>query len=258
MMERTTVRRSDPRPELSRNHHSHQVTHGEWSVAGHQPTGRLQWSRRQEWPMPRQAGRSLLVLLLLLAGLGMARRSWADAPGAAPDARLWADVGLGGGSMQASSGPPDSHGAGLWLDLQLGARLGRHWLAGFDLGGIGLHPSSTNYDPNNPYSNIYSDTVTHQLAVLRFQPGDNRGWFAGTGVGRVLYGNRALESLTGNTRSGNGSAVLGRAGYDWPIRSHVHVEAELSVEGGSISLNAPLMRRFHYSIVAAGVHVAYH
>jgi hypothetical protein len=74
----------------------------------------------------------------------------------------------------------------------------------------------------------------------------------------VYYDNKALQALTGYLRSGSGPAVMGRVGYDWPLRSRLHLEAVLSVEGGSISLKAPFTDRFHFSIATATLHVAYH
>jgi hypothetical protein len=143
------------------------------------------------------------------------------------------------------------------LDAQLGARLNDRWLAGVNIGGLGLHASRSNYDEYNYYSSVYGETVTNVFLVVQYEPNSEHGWFLGAGVGEVLYGNKALEDLSGRTRSGTGHGGMARVGYDWPTTRRVHVEAALSCELGTVGADTPI-GNFKYSIIAASFHVAYH
>ncbi len=169
----------------------------------------------------------------------------------------WGGFGLGYGYMHAAAGPAPHATGGVWLEAQLGARLGTHWLTGLELGGLGMQISGSNYDPTNSYSSVYGQAVTHALIVLQYAPRVERGWFFGVGAGELLYDNKALQRSTSNERSGHGSAALARCGYDWKIGG-AHVDVDLSYERGNIRLNAPLPGRFNFSVLATGVRVSYH
>jgi len=173
-------------------------------------------------------------------------------------ARFWGGLGLGYGYLSASPGPAPSGAGGVWLEVQLGMHVAPHWLAGFELGGLGLQISERNYDPQNGYSSIYGQGTTHELLVVQYQPGSEAGWFTGAGVGGLLYDNRALERVTLNERSGNGIAGLVRAGYGWRMSRRLHLELDVNYERGNVRLNAPLPGRFDVGMVALDFRVAYH
>jgi hypothetical protein len=207
------------------------------------------------WSVSGRAARWTLIASLL--GLSTANIYAADSePGAL--GRWWGDFGVGYGYMNASSGPASGNAGGVWLDAQLGGRLNSHWLAGFDLGGVGTHPSSSNYNPNNLYSSVYGTSATNEFLVVQYEPESDHGWFVGAGGGKVLYDNKRLEALTGNSRSGNGTAGIGRIGYDWKVGNRAHAEAVLSYEAGNVSLNAPIAGSFGFSVIALSAHIAYH
>ena len=170
--------------------------------------------------------------------------------------RFWADFGLGYGNMHTSSGADSTGGGGVWLDAQLGARINDQWLAGLDIGGLGLHASRSNYDANN--SSVYGETITNVFLALQYEPKSDHGWFLGAGFGEVLYGNKSLEDQSGTSRSGSGHGGLVRVGYDWPAAHRVHLEAALSCELGTAAAYAPIGGNFKFSIIAASFHVAYH
>jgi hypothetical protein len=194
--------------------------------------------------------------LLVSVGAPQAAAAGPNDPGLA---RFWADFGLGYGHMSAgASAPADSGGGGVWLDAQVGGRLTSQWLVGFNLGGVGLHAASHNYDPNISYSSIYGQAVTNAFLVMRFEPESDHGWWLGAGAGKVLYDNKALQAVSGNVRSGNGTGGIARVGYDWRLRPRSHLEAALSFEAGRVALNAPFSGRFNYSVLALSAHIAYH
>jgi hypothetical protein len=172
--------------------------------------------------------------------------------------RWWGDFGLGYGNLNTSAGAGATGGGGVWLDAQLGARINDRWLAGLDVGGLGVHASQSNYDPNNSYSSIYGETITNVFLVVQYEPNSDHGWFLGAGAGEVLYGNKTLEDQFGGSRSGSGHGGLARVGYDWATAGRVHLEAALSCELGTVGAYAPVGGNFNYSIVAVSFHVAYH
>ena len=207
----------------------------------------------QNTKTPPSTSRILARLLCSVLVLGRSAMATDMTP-----SRWWADFGLGYGSMSAGSSAISNGGNGLWLELQLGGRLNGRWLAGFNLGGIGINPSDSNYDPNNHYSSVYGETITNEFLAVQYEPKSDHGWIFGAAGGPILYGNKALEDITGNSHSGNGWAVLGRTGYDWGIRENVHLEAVLSLEQGRVSLSAPLTGQFDFTVIAASLHLAYH
>lgn len=193
------------------------------------------------------------ILLTLLGQAAQAQEL------SAPLAGLWAGFGLGYGYLQTgAAGPAMSSGSGVWVEGQLGARLGRHWLTGFELGGVGTHISASNYDSSQDDSSVYGQSITHELVVLQYAPRINRGWFVGAGAGGQLYDNKDLQAATLNRRSGNGRAGLLRAGYNWGLGRHTHVAFDLNYERGDVRLNAPFEGRFTTSIFAVDVHIAYY
>jgi hypothetical protein len=206
------------------------------------------------WSATRAVGRYAILLFAVVAPQG--------APAAPSDpelARLWANFGVGYGYMSGRAPSPiDASGGGPWIDAQFGGRLSSQWLLGLNLGGLGIHAANRNYDPNNSYSSIYGQTVTNVFLVARFEPNTDHGWWFGAGGGKVLYGNKPLQDLSGNSRSGNGNGGIARIGYDWKPRDRIHFEAELSYELGHISLNAPFPGSFNYSVAALSAHIAYH
>jgi hypothetical protein len=194
----------------------------------------------------------ILVLTASLSPVGAAR--------AAEEmlGRWWGDIGLGYGHMAAPSNSVARGGSGLWVDMQIGARINRQWLAGLDISGLGMHASSANYDPNNEYSGVWGEGISNAFLVLQYEPKSDHGWLFGVGAGETVYNNRVLEDFSGNSHSGNGPGGMARIGYDWPRANRCHLEAVLSYEGGSTSLNAPFTGSFRYSIIAVGFHFAYH
>jgi hypothetical protein len=172
--------------------------------------------------------------------------------------RFWGNFGLGYGSMQTSSGAGTPGGSGLWLDVVAGARISDQWLLGLDIGGLGLHMSGGNYEPCGCNDSIYGEAITNVFLAFQYEPKSDHGWFLGAGAGEVLYSNKFLQDLTGNSRSGSGHGGLVRVGYDWPTAARWHVEAALSYERGAVGMYAPVSGDFNFSIVAASFHVAYH
>jgi hypothetical protein len=168
--------------------------------------------------------------------------------------RLWADFGLGYGNMHSGS-IPDT-GGGLWLDAQIGARINSQWLAGLNIGGLGMQPAAGNYNSDNP--DIYGQGITNVFLVFQFEPKSDHGWFVGGGAGEVIYANKRLADETGNTRSGSGHGAIARIGYDWRSSNRGHVETTLGYEVGNVGLYAPVGGNLRFSIIAASIHVAYH
>jgi hypothetical protein len=175
-----------------------------------------------------------------------------------PPPRLWLDFGMGFGNMNSSSAVVPTGGGGLWLDAQIGGRISRHWLAGIDIGGLGMQVSGRNYDPNNDYQSIYGQTLTNAFVVTQFEPQGDRGWFFGAGVGEVIYGNKSVDNYFGYTKTYSGLGGLARIGYDWPFSRHSHFETVFNYEMGSASLGAPLGENLKISIASLSFHVAYH
>jgi hypothetical protein len=176
-----------------------------------------------------------------------------------PLGRLWADLGVGYGSMRTSVSPVTGNAGGLWVDVQLGARISSRWLAGVDISGLGLHAGTANDDPNSYYKTTFGENISNVFLVFQYEPKSDHGWFLGAGAGEVRYNNKSLEDLTGNAYSGNGPGALARVGYDWPYaKRRGHFEAVLSYQVDAISLNEPLNGNFHNSILAVSFHVAYH
>jgi hypothetical protein len=204
----------------------------------------------------KTAVRQQAALLLLFVVIALAP----SAPVCAaddPPARLWLDFGLGYGSMNSSSIAPTG-GGGLWLDAQIGGRISRQWLAGIDIGGLGMQASSGNYDPYNDYQSIYGQTLTNIFVATQFEPKTDHGWFLGAGVGEVIYGNKSLDNHFGYTKTYSGVGGLARVGYDWPFSSHLHFETVFNYEIGSASLGAPIGENLKISIVSLSFHVAHH
>jgi hypothetical protein len=190
------------------------------------------------------------AVLMLAARGALAEAPLQSSPG------LWAGIGLGYGYMQAASPAPSSAG-GVWLELQLGAHFGQHWLAGFELGGLGTRISKDNYNPNDSGSSIFGQSFTHELLIVEYASRLNQGWFGGLGVGGLRYDNRERESLTFNRISGDGVAALCRLGYDWRTGTRTHVGVDLSYERGDVRLDAPLTGRFDISMLGTNFYVAY-
>jgi hypothetical protein len=174
-----------------------------------------------------------------------------------PSNRLWLDFGLGYGNMSARSTTIPAGGGGLWLDAQIGGRFTSQWLAGLDLGGIGMQADSSNYDPNNNYQSVYGQTVTNVFLVTQFEPKADHGWFFGAGGGEVIYGNKAVDDYLGYTKTYTGLGGLVRVGYDWPFGYRAHFETVLNYEFGSASLGAPIGGNLNFSIASISFHVAY-
>jgi hypothetical protein len=200
----------------------------------------------------RSFARFIRGALMMLVCQGALAAESADSP-----ARLWAGIGFGYGYIQAA--PPAPTGAGgVWLETQLGLHMGQHWLAGFELGGLGTRISQENYNPNDSGSSVFGQSVTHELLILEYAPGFDRGWFGGVGVGGLRYDNRQRESaLLFNQISGDGRAALGRLGYDWRVGRRTHVGIDLSYERGSVHLDAPMTGRFAVSMIGTDFYVAY-
>jgi hypothetical protein len=174
-----------------------------------------------------------------------------------PPARLWLDFGLGYGNMNSRSTIVPTGGGGLWLDAQIGGRITRQWLAGIDVGGLGMQASSGNYDPNNDYQSIYGQTLTNVFVVTQFEPKTDHGWFFGAGAGEVIYGNKALDNYLGYTKTYSGFGGLARVGFDWPLSNRLHFETVFNYEMGSASLGAPIGENLKISIASLSFHVAY-
>lgn len=175
-----------------------------------------------------------------------------------PPGRLWLDFGLGYGNMNSSSTIVPAGGGGLWLDAQIGGRITSQWLAGLDLGGLGMQASSGNYDPNNYYSSIYGQTLTNVFLVTQFEPKKDHGWFFGTGVGEVIYSNKSLDDYFGYSKTYSGLGGLARVGYDWSFSNRSHFETVINYEMGSVSLGAPVGENLKFSIASLSFHVAFH
>lgn len=174
-----------------------------------------------------------------------------------PPGRLWLDFGLGYGYMNANAANVPAGDGGLWLDAQIGGRITSQWLAGVDLGGLGMQASGSNYDPNHDYQSIYGQTLTNVFLVTQFEPKSDHGWFFGAGVGEVIYGNKALDDYFGFTKTYTGLGGLARVGYDWPISYRSHFETVFNYEMGSTSLGPPIGENLRFSIVSISFHVAY-
>jgi hypothetical protein len=194
----------------------------------------------------------------LLVTLVVSASGAAAAENREPSRRFWGDFGLGYGRLNGGSAPGGDDSGGVWLDLVVGGRLSERWLLGLNVGAVGSRPSSSNYKPYVSYSNIYGQAVTNLFLVTQFEPLGDHGWFFGAGGGRVLYHNHALETVTGNARSGEGTGGIALVGYDWKTGTRVHFEAQLSVETGNISLAYPVAGTFSFSAVALSLHVARH
>jgi hypothetical protein len=208
-----------------------------------------------------KAQRAAVMIRFIAVILAAAAAAALSAPVRAaddPPARLWLDFGLGYGNMNSSSTIVPTGGSGLWLDAQIGGRLSKQWLAGIDIGGLGMQASSGNYDPNNDYQSIYGQTLTNVFVVTQFEPRSDHGWFFGAGVGEVIYGNKSLDNYLGYTKTYSGLGGLARAGYDWPYSSRLHFETVFNYELGSASLGAPIDKNLKISIASLSFHVAYH
>ncbi len=203
----------------------------------------------------RAFGNWVAAVLVASAAIGAAGPARAD--GEQPPARWWGDVGIGYGNMTVPNNSVATGGGGLWFDAQIGGRIDSHWLAGIDLSGLGMHANQNYCDPYDYYCDIYGESITNVLAVVQYEPKSDHGWFFGAGAGLGLYDNKALDAISGNTNAGSGFTALGRIGYDWQ-RRHAHLEAVLSYQWGNIDLSSPFSGHFDYSVIAAGVHVAYH
>ncbi len=129
-------------------------------------------SRKHLWA--RAMGAIITILLIQVAQAQVA---------ADPPARGWGGFGLGYGYLRAGPGPAPSGAGGVWLEAQLGVRIGDHWLTGFELGGLGIEISNSNYDSGNTYSSVYGQGITHELVIVQYAPQLHRGWFAGVGAG---------------------------------------------------------------------------
>ncbi len=177
----------------------------------------------------------------------------------APLPRFWGDFGIGGGSLDSSEAPLGDRSGAFLAELTLGGRLGDHWLLGINLGGVGSQISS-NFDNSCGCgdSSAYGQQFNHILLATQYEPDRNRGWLFGAGLGKVLYHNRALQELSGDYRSGDGTGGVVRLGYDWPIAGGTHVEAQLSFEGGRVTLSAPFGGSFSYRAVGVSAHISYH
>ncbi|HUK03333.1 MAG TPA: hypothetical protein VLW26_13755 [Steroidobacteraceae bacterium] len=205
--------------------------------------------RNTKSPLLRVLGLALMLLRLL----GAQAAEETPQPG-----RWWAGIGLGYGQVLSSNGPARGDPNGVWLEMQLGMRVGRHLLTGFELGGLGWQVSGANYQPENHSTSIYGQGITNQFLVVQYAPQLESGWFLGAAGGWVLYDNRGLEALSGNTRSGNGEAGLLRMGYDWRISRRGHFILDLNYEQGDIRLNAPFHGRFDTSLLSLGFRLSYH
>ena len=172
--------------------------------------------------------RFIVVILSSIAVLAPAvpARAADDPPG-----RLWLDFGLGYGNMNSSTTIVSAGGGGLWLDAQIGGRITSQWLAGLDIGGLGMQANSGNYDPNNYYSSIYGQTRTNVFLVTQFeQKKDNNSAF-GAGVGEVIYSNKSLDDYFGYSKTYSGLGGLARVGYDWSFSNRSHFETVFNYEG---------------------------
>ncbi len=198
------------------------------------------------------------ALARMMGGALMVLACGAPPADASPESRngLWAGIGLGYGYMQAASPAPSGAG-GVWLELQLGAHLGQHWLAGFELGGLGTRISKGNYNSNDSGSSIFGQGFTHELLIIEYASRLDQGWFGGLGVGGLRYDNRERNSFTFNRINGDGVTALCRLGYDWRSGSRAHVGVDLSYERGEVRLDAPLTGRFDISMLGANFYVAY-
>ena len=174
-----------------------------------------------------------------------------------PPSRLWAGIGLGYGYIQAA--PPAPTGAGgVWLETQLGLQVGPHWLAGFELGGLGTRISRDNYNPNDSGSSIFGQSVTHELLILEYASRFDRGGSPARASGACATTTGSVSPSCGSTRSAAmAPAALGRLGYDWRVGRRTHVGVDLSYERGDVRLNAPLTGRFEVSMIGTDFHVAY-
>jgi hypothetical protein len=205
------------------------------------------------------AGAVAGAVLLAITGVGALGLAHADA---ARNTGWWADAGLGASVVSVGNDGVTGGGGGMWVELILGARLNNHWLLGLDIGGSGLHPSSSNYSANsNGYcscNSIWGESFDHTMLAVRYVPRIDHGWVYGLAAGPAFYNNNALEQLTGNYTSGSGWAADASVGYDWKFGAQKsHVEALLTFEQGRVSYNAPFGGEFSYSQVAASVHYAW-
>jgi hypothetical protein len=191
-----------------------------------------------------------IVLLMVLA-------HGARAESSAPP-RWWGGFGLGYGYLRSDAPPAPAGSGGVWLEVQFGVRVAPAWLAGVELGGLGMQASGHNYDPYSSDQSIYGQGITNEFLIVQFAPAIDRGWFATAGVGGLLYHNHALESATLHERSGNGFAGLIRFGYDWKPGRRMHVGVDLSYERGDVRLNAPLAGKFGLSMIATDFRIAYY
>jgi len=191
-----------------------------------------------------------------LGGMGLAHAATPKNTG------WWADAGLGASVVSTANDGLTSGGGGMWVELVIGARLNDHWLLGLDLGGSGLHPSSSNYNSSaGPYcgcNSIWGESFDHTMLAVRYVPQVDHGWVYGLAAGPAFYNNKTLETLTGNSTSGSGWAADAVLGYDWKFGEHKsHIETLLTFEQGRVSYNAPFNGEFSYSQVAASVHIAW-
>jgi hypothetical protein len=204
---------------------------------------------------PLAARRTLAQVLAILLALPVARLAAAQQP---EPTRFggWAEFGVGYGRLYAAPGPAPASDGGMWLEAQLGVRIGSRWRTGFELGGIGIRYANSNDTAD--YQSVWGQGITHELLVVEYTQRRDRGWYAGIGAGGLLYDNRALQDVTHDERSGNGWAALGRVGYEWSFGGRAHAGVDLNLERGDVRLNAPLSGHFGVSMIAADIHLSYH
>jgi hypothetical protein len=179
----------------------------------------------------------------------------ASAEEKSPSSVFWLDTGLGYGQVSTDdSAPVDSSGGGFSTDVQVGARLGRRWVAGAGLAVVGIH---FDYESNNSYSTLSGQTFDNLFAVAQFEPKSDHGWWLGVAAGTANFTNFRIRNNRGDAQTGDGTGRRARVGYDWLLRGRNHVEASLSYAWGDISLDAPFTGRFNYSIVAIEGHYAF-
>ncbi len=171
---------------------------------------------------------------------------------------FWGDFGVGYASVDTASAPYGDSSGGVLIDVTAGLRLGPRWRVGLNVGGAGSQIGNNNCDSQQYCNSVYGQSLTNVFVALEFEPGVDHGWLFGVSGGEVLYHNRRLEELGGDTRSGNGTGFLARVGYDWPCSGRLHLSAQLSAEKARISLNDPFAGRFSSSVVGVSIHAAYY
>jgi len=205
--------------------------------------------------------RSLAVtaIALLAGGLAPTVASAQDAqPSESVFGRFWGDFGIGYGAVDTSSAPFGDSSGGVVVDLTAGIRLSPRWRLGLNIGGAGSQIGNNNCQYQDYCNSIYGQSLTNVFAALEFEPGVDHGWLFGISAGHVLYDNRRLEDVSGNSNSGEGTGVLARIGYEWRVGRRMHLSAQLSGESAHVSLSDPFAGHFNSSIIGASFHVAYY